>query len=212
MTIGRFLLWSRTFRLVFVLKPILILFLTVIHCGVARAETADISIHVHDKQASGIAWRGSAIPSLVLGPAAFGQLHNSSPSVSLCKFSRYSGVDCLGFSGGNLHSPCPLAYDCKFEGVVFPNEHMFGLVFISQGMINRALVDAIIVTRATISRDDPEVLALDDRIRAVAASLAPPGPTEAIRRSPRWQVIEITKCEARCPLSQSELKMSVGAR
>ncbi len=174
----------------------------------ARAEMMDISIHVHDRQSSGLPWRGSAIPQLVPGPLVFGQLHNSAPSVTLCIFRQGGDMQCRGTPSGQIQSPCPLSYDCEFDDVALPSDDLFGLVFVSQGMIKRGLVDALILTRSTRRRSDPAVRSLDEVLRNAAARLAPADPTEAARRSRHFPVFELGKCGSTCSLTQSEFKIS----
>jgi hypothetical protein len=129
-------------------RIVCIAFRTLSPLTVARAETADIAIHIHDRQTSGLPWRGGMLPNLMHGPFMFGQPHNSAPSAILCVVRVRGEVACPGGGRGGISSPCPMAYDCTFEDVALPNDPLFGIIFVSQGMIERALLIASRHSRA----------------------------------------------------------------
>jgi hypothetical protein len=195
---------TNQFRSVF---PILVALLCLFAFGDTRAETADISIHIQERQASGLPWRGPAIPNLMYGALIFGQLHSTAPSAILCIVRQTPGLYCQKAVQGDLKSPCPLSFDCSFEDVQLPADEVFGLMFLNQGMMNRGLVDAVLLTRSHLTRHDPAVAAMDQIVRDAAARLAPPNTTEVSRRSRRWSIMELRECESRCDLTQSRIKV-----
>lgn len=172
-----------------------------------QAEMMDIGLHVQDRQASGLAWRGSAIPQIMKGPLMFGQLHSTAPSPILCVVAAGQRLACYNAVQGTLRSPCPLSYDCTFEDVRLPPDRVLGLLFLTHGMVNMGLIDAVTVTRTQLTRRDPDVAAMDGMLREVAAQLAPPDPTEAARRSRRWPIVTIQQCDLPCDLAQSKVKI-----
>lgn len=176
--------------------------------GPARAEKVDVSVRIQERQASGLPWRGTAMPNLMHGPLMFGQLHSTAPSPILCLVRVSAQAVCFNVGQRGVQSPCPLSFDCEFESVDLPREPVFGLLLLSQGMVNRAMVDGLVLTRGRRSRTDAEVEAIDQRLRELAAQIAPPDRTEAQRRTRRFAIREVAECVDGCVLQQSRLTLT----